>query len=202
MTFDAIRAISEYMNGELIAELDADLLPQAPPLRRQAIAKVGYSHEAMADMILSDPTISQDELALRFGYTAPWISQIICSDAFKALLAKRRDKFVDPIVAASIKQQFEGLAARCLEVLRAHTNKKADEVPPQLAMQALKVASQALGYGARPETTRVEVDVTVQLERLGSNLEALLDRKSGRVIDALPAASLPAGQMEPSPQGV
>jgi len=185
------------MDGELIASLDADLLPSPPPMRRQAIAKVGYSHEGMCDMILADPTISQDELALRFGYTAPWISQIICSDAFKALLAKRRDKLVDPIVAASIKQQFDGLAARCLEVLRAHTNKKADEVPPQLAMQALKVASQALGYGARPETTRVEVNITAQLEMLGSNLEALLDRKSSRIIDAEPA-EVPPGSSVPA----
>ena len=185
------------MDNILTADLDADLMPPAP-LRRQAIAKVGYSHEGMADMILADPTISQDELALRFGYTAPWISQIICSDAFRALLAKRRDKFVDPIVAASIKQQFEGLAARCLEVLRAHTAKPADEVPPQLAMQALKVASTALGYGARPEATRVEINVTAQLDMLGANLEALLDRKRGQTIEALPAASVLAGVREPS----
>jgi hypothetical protein len=139
-------------------------------------------------MILADPTISQDELASRFGYTAPWISQIICSDAFRALLARRRDKLVDPIVAASIKQQFEGLAARCLEVLREHTKGPAAEVPSQLAMQALKVASTALGYGARPETTRVEVNVTAQLDILASNLEALLDRKR-QTFDALPAGA-------------
>jgi hypothetical protein len=181
-------------------DLDAELLPPADllPLRRQAIAKVGYSHEAMADMILADPTISQDEIAARFGYTAPWISQIICSDAFKSLLARRRDKFVDPIVAASIKQQFEGLASRCLEVLRAHTKGPAESVPPQLAMQALKVATTALGYGARPETTRVEINVTAQLEMLGSNLEALLVRKRGVTIDASPTGALTGGE-EPSP---
>lgn len=171
----------------LSADLDRDLLPPAEvPSRPQGIDKVRYSHEAMADMIIAQPWISQNELAKRFGYTASWVSQIICSDAFQALLAKRRDILVTPEVAASIKDQFQGLVGRCAAVLRTHLNRPDMDIPPSLAVSVLKISKEALGLGARPEPPRVEVNVTARIEDLAGNLEVLLDRRRGLVIDATP----------------
>lgn len=180
------------MDGDL-SDLDRELLPARwPSGAARGPAKMRYTHEAMADLLINNPTMSQNELAEVFGYSPSWISQIICCDAFKALMAKRRDKLVDPVIAASIKEQFEGLAARCMEVLRAHMDKPAAEVPAQLALQGLKVSATALGYGARTETARVEVNITAQLDSLAGNLEAVLAQKRGRVIDSV---------VEPIPEG-
>ena len=60
--------------------------------------KIRYSHDGMIDMIVAEPWISQNELALRFGYTASWVSTIMTSDAFKAKLELRKDEIVDPVL--------------------------------------------------------------------------------------------------------
>lgn len=146
----------------------------------QPIAKVSYTHDAMIDMIIARPGISQNELAARFGYTASWISQIISSDSFQSALAKRREQLVDPVIAAEVKTQFEALVLRSLDILQQKLNRPALEIPDNLALRALEIGSRAAGYGAKdpgaaPAATPVEVNI--HLEQLGGGLVQLLQRK-------------------------
>lgn len=180
--------------ADLAGDLDRDLAP--PPsegaqtsLRASGPIKLRYSHQAMIDLIIANPGISQNEIAAQFGYSAPWVSQIILSDAFQAQLAARREELVDPTLVATIKQQFEGLVARSLEIMRRKLAREPENVPDQLVVQALKVSATALGYGARNvEAQAPPVNVEVHLHSLGANLEKLLAQKRGQTIDVAPSA--------------
>lgn len=127
------------------------------------LVRTHYTHEALIDVILAEPTLTQYELAERFNRGYNWISIIMGSDAFQAALAKRRDDVTDPFLIATIEERFRGLATQSLQVLaeKLETTKSAD-----LALKALDISSKALGFGARAGTaggTNVQNNFVVQL---------------------------------------
>lgn len=125
------------------------------------LKRVHYSHEAMIDVMIAEPTITQTELAKRFGRTQSWISIVIGSDAFQAALAKRRDDLTDPFLIATIEERFRGLAQQSLQVI---ARKLEETQNADLALKALDISSKALGFGARnPSTTNVQANFVVQL---------------------------------------
>lgn len=155
---------------------------------KPVVQKLTYSHQAMIDLILANPGISQNAIAERFGYTPSWISQVMSSDAFQAAFAARRAEIVDPALALTVEQNFKALVARSLDILQQKLNRPANEIPDQLALRAFEIGARVAGYGhsdAPPVTARQEVHV--HLEQLGSGLVALLQRKKTEV-QALPAA--------------
>lgn len=168
-----------------------------------AIAKVGYSHEAMIDLIIARPGISQNAIAAHFGYTASWISQIISSDAFQTALAKRREKLVDPLIAAEVEMNFKALVARSLDILQQKLNRPVDEIPDNLALRTFEIASRAAGYGAKDPSAAAQpattVEVNVHLEQLGGGLVALLQRKKreAEAISLQPSQGNPDGDPLP-----
>lgn len=168
------------MAADLLSELESEIA-HTPA---QPIAKVSYTHDAMIDFIIAQPTISQGQLAAKFGYTPAWISQIISSDAFQSRLAARRDELVDPEIIASVKLNFEALVRRSQELLLAKLNRRAEEVPDNLVLRTLEAASRAAGYGAKDTSINLTVNqVENHLEVLGENLTKLLQRKKSEVIE-------------------
>ena len=115
-----------------------------------AIQKVRYSHDAMIDLIIENPTISQNDMAAHFGYTPGWVSQIINSDAFRERLAERKDELVDPRIRTSIEERIRALADKSIEVL---LQKLHETNNMNVAVRALDVATRSLGYGAKPAAT-------------------------------------------------
>ena len=112
-----------------------------------SIQKVRYSHDAMIDLIIENPTISQNAMAAHFGYTPGWVSQVINSDAFRERLAERKDELVDPRIRTSIEERIRGLADKSIEVL---LQKLHETNNMNVAVRALDVVTRSLGYGARP----------------------------------------------------
>lgn len=158
----------------LLAQAAASPLPEglrtiaAPvPARADAphmhgIRKVRYTHDAMIDMILQSPWISQNELAAAFGYTAAWVSLVIASDAFQARLAERREEVLDPAIRATIEERFKGLVTQSIEVLgRKLENPNIDT---EVALEIMNGAARALGYGAKAATpVQVQTNFVVQV---------------------------------------
>lgn len=174
---------------ELLKELmdrphEGALVPVEAP-KRQAIQKVRYTHDAMIDLIIANPAISQNELALHFGYSPSWISQIIAADAFQSRLAERTKDLVDPMIRVSVEERFKSLVLRSLEILAEKLSKPSHQIPDQLALRTLEVSARAVGYGAK-DTTVVQNTVEVHLDKLGENLVTLLRKKKAElgVIDA------------------
>ena len=153
-----------------------DAANRAPRLR--------YRHEALIDLMIAHPEYDQNEFAAALGYTASWLSTIICSDSFQAALAERRDEIVDPQLKATVQEQLKGVLARSLEIVRKKLDGPAEHVEAQLALRAMELSSRALGYGARdvvPQQTPNHLHL--HIESLGDNLVAVLRKKKAEVLE-------------------
>lgn len=107
----------------------------------QTLKKVTYTHEAMIDLILQDPTVRSSELAEVFGYSQAWIARILASDSFQARLAQRKGALVDPIIARSLNTRLRTVAMRSMDIIE---DKLAAEPSAQYAMDALEMATMGL----------------------------------------------------------
>ena len=82
----------------------------APMLR-----KIRYTHDAVIEEILANPSISQNELSQIFGFTPSWMSICINSDAFQDRLAERKAELTDPQLRATINERLDAIARRSLD---------------------------------------------------------------------------------------
>lgn len=124
------------------------------------IARVKYHHDAMIDMVIAEPSISQGEIAARFGFTQAWVSIIFNSDAFQCRLAERKGELVDPILRATVEDR-----------LRAVANKAAERFLDRLAvnapmsnkdlLEAMKVSTSGLGMGPKQQAPTMQQNLYV-----------------------------------------
>lgn len=127
-----------------------------------AIKRVSYSHDVIIDHIIANPKASRKEIAEYYGYTEAWLSRIMNSDAFNAVLANRRNELIDPVLVATVKENITSVAQRSMEVLLKKLENpgliKVDD-----AIKAMDVATRALGYGAREksEVTNIQQNIVV-----------------------------------------
>ncbi len=145
------------------------------------IEKTRYSHDAMIDVLITEPEITQVELAKRFQKTQPWISRIIGSDAFQGALAKRRDEILDPFLVATIEERFRGLAMQSLDVIAAklETTQNTD-----LALKALDISAKSLGFGARNVNSgNSQTNYVIQLPQKIADAAEWADAHNGQVIE-------------------
>ena len=139
------------------------------------VPKIRYSHEAMADLLIQNPWISQNQIALHFGYTASWVSTIITGDAFQALLASRREEVVDPILRASLEERFRGLVHRSLEVLAEKLDRPSTTIPDNVVLRALELGARGIELGGfgRPQVAPPAPPEPNRLEALANRLVEL-----------------------------
>jgi CRISPR/Cas system-associated protein Csm6 len=105
--------------------------------------RLTFTHDAMIDLIIQEPTVTSAELAEIFGFSPSWICRIVAADSFKARLEQRRSKLVDPILARSLNDRFRSVAVRSMEVLEQRL--QGEDASTQLAVEALEVATKGLG---------------------------------------------------------
>lgn len=140
-----------------------DRLENTRPANR-TLHKLRYTHEAMIDLIIANPGISQNQLAATFGFTACWVSNILASDAFQMQLSKRRAELVDPAITATIEERFKGLVIQSLDVLQRKLEKPA--VSDTVALKALELGAKALGVGGNAPAPIIPVDLSNLRDRL------------------------------------
>ncbi len=153
------------------------------------IKRTGYSHEAMIDVIIANPGIHQDELAVKFGYSVPWISRVIGSDAFQAALSKRREELTDPFLVATIEERLKGLASQSIDVI---AKKLQDTQSADIALKALDLTTKAMGFGMRDRSAPsgpVTNNFVVALPGKSESSDAWSDKYTGTTIEAQPLSS-------------
>lgn len=169
------------MNPE--AATDAFLRSQSAPLQgtesaANAVARVNYTHDAMIDLLLYNPAITQNEIAKHFGYSVGWVSRIRNSDAFLARLAERKADIIDPTISASVEEKFRAVASRSLDVVLEKL-----ELAPSFndALSAATLASKALGFGARERNLAVQQNFVVAMPGTAPSAQAWAERHNGTV---------------------
>lgn len=171
------------MSDDLLDDLAAAVTPviEAQAARElvkpQAIQKIGYSHDGMINLIISNRGISQNQIAAHFGYSASWVSQVMSSDAFQARLAERAAEIEDPTIRATVEEGLKGLVSRSMEIIKEKLKGEASAIPDNLAIRTLELSTRALGMGAKAPVINVGVNVENHLENLGGRLTSLLTRK-------------------------
>lgn len=152
----------------------------APKEKGMAIQKVRYSHDAMIDLIIQQPSVSQNSLAEVFGYTPPWVSQVMSSDAFKARLEARKEELVDPQIRLTLNEKFNALVSRSLDVLQEKLSQH--QVDPAIALQAAALGAKALGLGGNAAPKSLTINTSDRLDQLAGRLTGLLQTKRNEVI--------------------
>jgi hypothetical protein len=154
--------------------------------------KIRYSHEAVIDMLIVEPGVTQREIASRIGYSESWLSTVMCSDAFQARLAERREEVVDPLVKMTLQERFRALTTRGLDVLQEKLSGPASLVPDNLALRAVELGAKAGSIGgfgnAAPIYTPPPADYLEQLKtRLLDLQRQCRPPIEGEVIDVQPS---------------
>ena len=149
------------------------------------IDRVNYTHDAMIDLVLQNPMISQNELAAHFGYTPTWVSIIFNSDAFQARLAARKTEIIDPLVRGQVEEAIKGLVSRSVEILREKLD--SPNTSSDLALEVFKASTRAAGYGARTGSVNVNVSGQGSLVQILSGMDTSPGEAGGR--------DVPAGQI-------
>lgn len=172
---------------------------------KDAIARVSYTHDAMIDVILANPSMTQVDLSKYFGYTEGWVSRVMGSDAFNARMAERKGEIVNPGILATMDEKIKGLALHSIDVLQRKLEATSS---PDIAIKSLELATKAMGMGARISgPTNVQNNYVVALPpKVGNETEwaaaasqsaaALAERSrvareralAGEVIDVTPKA--------------
>lgn len=133
---------------------------------KNALSRVRYTHDAMIDIIIAKPDVSQNTLAEYFGYSVGWVSRITCSDAFQARLAVRRGEIVTPGLLVTFEEKLKGLCDQSLELLTKRLNSVNEETQKSdveigTIFKALELGTKSLGYGARQTNVAIQNSVTV-----------------------------------------
>lgn len=104
--------------------------------------RLKYTHEAMIDLILAEPTVSNKELAQIFEYSEAWISHIRGSDSFQSRTAERKALLVDPAIRRSIEDRLSGITVKAIDRLQEVLD--GPDASAAFALEALGVASSGL----------------------------------------------------------
>ena len=134
------------------------------------IQKVRYTHDAVIDLIIENPQISQNQIAATFGYTPGWLSQVMSSDAFKARLEARKDDLVDPQLRLTLNEKFSAMVSRSLDVLAEKLNEHNPD--PMLALKAAELGAKSLGLGN--SGVKIVLPSMDRIDNLASRLSGLV----------------------------
>lgn len=127
-----------------------------------ALARVRYSHDAMIDLLLTEPGISQNKIAKVFGYSVPWVSRVINSDAFNARLAERKTEIIDPAILMNFDERLAAMASQSLDLVVEKLASPGGGTFDN-ALKALELSTRAMGYGAKQQNVHVQQNFVVAL---------------------------------------
>lgn len=102
-----------------------------------------YSHEAMIDLILAEPTVTNRELAEIFDYSEGWVSHIRKSDSFQARIAERKALTVDPVIKKNLDERLRHVTHRAIDIIQERLD--SSEASAAMALDALSIATIARG---------------------------------------------------------
>ncbi len=144
-----------------IALMPPPRLPIPFPAPRRYSGAHLWWHDRIIDLMLAHPEWTKKEIAAELHCTPAMIYLITGSDLFRAKWEQRRRQFSeahDQVLTAGLTK----VAELSLDIIAATLEKRRDAVPlPMLTDLADKTLNR-LGYGPRPTTPSVQVNVAQQ----------------------------------------
>lgn len=137
---------------------------------------IPYSHEAMVELMVAQPTWNHKQLAKHFGKGAGWFAAVLASDSFQLEMDKRRSEIANPALTATMEERFRGLTLRALDVLQDKLDSK--EVSDNIVLRAAEIGVKALGMG---QVAPQVVQPAGSVESLADRLVAAFEKQRGNV---------------------
>jgi len=134
--------------------------------------------------MIAHPEWHAYEWAQHFGYSQSWISQLICSDAFREQLAARQQEIVDPRLRATVEERFKANLQTALDLISDRLASGA--VGDSFLLRTAEMSARALGYGAKAPVSQAPVELNLHLHQMSDALTRLLHEKRGAVVDVTP----------------
>jgi len=115
-------------------------------IKRQGVVKgqLTYTHKAMMDLVLANPTMPLQDLADYFGVSVAWAKKVTMSDAFQAVLDKRREEIINPIILESVTEKIRGLTNNTLDMLNNRVELGIVKTPELIEIAKMGLTSQGL----------------------------------------------------------
>lgn len=108
---------------------------------RPQLKAISHRHQAIMDLMLAQPDVTQREIAAVLGYTEAWVSQVIHSDVFQATYRKLYKDQFDTVVIGS-REKLLGLAHQAME----RVGEELQNAPtPRFALDTMNSTLRALG---------------------------------------------------------
>jgi hypothetical protein len=134
--------LQQLLTGAEVVVTPPAAAPSPPP-----VAQAVYSPELMVDLMVAHPDWSHARFAAYFGRQPSWISAVLASTAFQAVLDTRRHEVADPSLSATMQERMAGLAIRATHVLQEKLNTAG--VNDLVVLKAAEIGIKALGLGAK-----------------------------------------------------
>lgn len=115
--------------------------------RPAGIVRITYTHDAMIDLIIQDPTVTNTELGALFNLSPNWVSRVVGSDAFQARLGERKASLIDPSLAAVLNDKLQSVTLKALDII--DTALSGADAGAAYALDALGIATGISGQAVR-----------------------------------------------------
>ena len=156
------------------------------------IQRVSIKHEAILDHLMAYPTMKLGDVAAQFGVSQPWLSTVIHSDAFQALL---RDK-----QGIAFHHTVLPLREKMMAVAHQAFERIVDMLPMETEVKNLSSVAEGvldrLGYGTKASVivnNTHNTTHTTQVNVLRSELEEaqkLLSKSQNPQIGSIPSTAI------------
>lgn len=166
----------------------------------KANRRMRWWYEHLADLMIANPSMKQNDLAAHFNRSPSTISLIINSDAFKAYLAQRRAEYTKTL-DASVRDKLLNVADKSFDLILQRFEKKRDTIPLDSLQKLADSSLKALGYGQEKSSGPTIINnqpttvlpVAVSLSDLQDAQKALRAAQTPPMIDVTPNAGEPGG---------
>lgn len=112
------------------------------------ITKLTTAHDAMIDVLITNPRVTNEQLAAEFGMTASWVASLRHTDLFRRRIAERREELVDPVLIATIEEKIRAATDLAVEHILTKLTAKIEDLSDQFVLRAAEFGSKAMGLGS------------------------------------------------------
>lgn len=116
---------------------------------RVPVKRMRYWHEYVIDLMLTNPQLTQGQIAAMLNRSEAWLSRIVNSDMFRAQYEARRFA-LNAEVDVSITEKLQSLADIALDQMTERVVQQGNSLPMGVLQETCALALKSLGYGAAP----------------------------------------------------
>lgn len=143
--------------------LDPTPYPGKPPdgARSWRPRRAKMWHDALIDILLVEPTLTQKEAAARLGRSEVAVSYVMGSDLWKARYEARR-VLINETLAHAISSKLTRLAVDAIEITHEKLKLQRDKLPFEDLVDVTDKTLARLGYGAKQNNSSVVINNNAQ----------------------------------------